>query len=219
MRTTFFLIPIILGAMLVSCAENHKPKKDNDDLQSEVLETDAEEGGITGKYQIKSGIVTYTSNVMGMDQTTVTTFDDFGNKEVTDTYTEAMGVKLHSRTIVKDGYSYNLNMDEKTGTKVKIYGTGQAIVYGNLTKEMEQKMNLQKLGSETLLGKECEIYGFDYKEMSTSGKAWVWKGVALKSEVKAMGMDVALIGKSFDDNPIIDQSIFEVPDGFKLIER
>jgi hypothetical protein len=57
---------------------------------------------------------------MGMDQTTVITFDDYGNTEVTDTYTEAHGIKLHSRTIVKDGFSYNLNMDEKTGTKVKM---------------------------------------------------------------------------------------------------
>jgi hypothetical protein len=84
---------------------------------------------------------------------------------------------------------------------------------------MEAKMNLKKLGTETILGKECEIYSFDYKDMSTSGKTWVWKGVALKSELKAMGMDVILNGKSFDVNPIIDTGIFEVPEGFKIIER
>jgi hypothetical protein len=220
MKTIKNLLFISLIVILLSCGGNNSKTSDsqNDVVQNNDSETSAEVKS-KGKYQIKSGIVTYTSQVMKMDQTTVITFDDYGNKEVTDTYTEAMGVKLHSRTIVKDGYAYNLNMDEKSGSKVKMYGSGSAIDYTNLTKDIEEKMNMKKLGTETILGKECEIYSFDYKEMSTKGTTWIWKGVALKSVVNSMGMEVTLTGTSFDDNPKIDQNIFNVPEGFNIIER
>lgn len=219
MKTIKLFLSILLFGLYVSCSSHAPNNADNTVAELEEMPESASAISKTGKYQIKSGVVTYKSNVMNMDQTTVITFDDYGNKEVTDTYTEAMGVKLHDRTIVKNGYAYNLNMSEKRGTKVKMLDTGSSIDYTNLTKEMEEKMNLKKIGSENMLGKECDIFSFDYKQMSTSGMAWIWKGVALKSVVNAMGMEVTLNGVSFDDNPSIDQGIFEVPDGFTMIER
>jgi len=157
---------------------------------------------------------------LGMDQKIIITFDNFGNKETTDTYVEMMGIKSHSRTIVKDGFAYNLNMDEKTGTKVKMLGSGgSAIDYSNLSKEVEEKMNMKKLGKETILGKECEIFSFDYKEMSTKGTTSVWKGIPLKSEVTTMGMKVTMIAEKLDEKSDIPDTFFEVPKDFKIIER
>lgn len=219
MKKSLIFNLLISGLFLISCQGNaDKTSADASDKDMQATTSNAE-NKTAGKYQIKTGIVTYTSQVYGMDQLTIITFDDYGKKEVTDTYTEAMGVKLHNRTIVKDGYSFNLNMDEKRGTKVKMAGTGAAIDYTNLTKEIEQKMNLKKTGSETLLGKNCDIYSFDYKEMSTKGTTSVYKGIALKSKVNAMGMDVTLTATKFEENPSISQDIFEIPDGFEIIEN
>lgn len=185
--------------------------------EGETAKSDTEQKS-KGKYQIKSGQVTFKTDIMGMDQKVVIIFDDYGNKETTDTYTEAMGQSDHTRTIISDGFAYSLNMNEKTATKTKIIGAGAGIDYSNISDEMQKKMNLKKLGKESILGYECEKMSYNYEKMKMKGLVWVHKGVPLKSEISAMGMDIVMLAEKFEQNPKISQEIFKVPEGFKIIE-
>jgi len=167
-----------------------------------------------GKYAIKSGIVEYKSQVMGMDMKQTLTFDDYGAKEATDMEMDMMGVKMHTVTITKDGFIYTLDMEKKTGTKIS--GKSPDIDFENLSEEMVKDMNLKKEGTEEYLGKTCEKMSIDYTKMKMKGTFLVYKGVALKSETDMGTMKVNLIGERFEENPSIPASKFEIPADIKI---
>jgi len=170
-----------------------------------------------GKYAIKSGIVEYKTQMMGMDMKQTLTFDDYGQKEATDMEAEMMGVKIHTVTITKDGFIYTLDMEKKTGTKIS--GKSPDIDFENLSEEMVKDMNLKKEGTEEYLGKTCEKMSIDYTKMKMKGTFLVYKGVALKSETDMGTMKVNLIGEKFEENPSVPASKFEIPVDIKIIEN
>ncbi len=131
---------------------------------------------------------------------------------------EVMGQKVHSRSFVKDGFAYSVDFVQKTATKTKMSGFPVGLAFANLSKDIEEKMNLKKLGKETINGYECEKMSFDYKEMSTKGTVWTYKGVALKQEISAMGMEVKMEPVSFEEKQV-DRAIFEVPADIKVTEH
>jgi outer membrane lipoprotein-sorting protein len=172
-----------------------------------------------GRYAIKSGIVEYKTQIMEMDVKQTLTFDDYGKKEVTDMEMEMMGVKIHTVTIVKDGFMYTLDMEKKTGTKVASYqGSNQNIDFENMSEEMVKDMNLKKEGTEEYLGKTCEKMSIDYTKMKMKGTFLVYKGVALKSDTDMGTMKMKLVAEKFEENPSIPASKFEVPADFKITE-
>jgi hypothetical protein len=221
MKKNIIYLGFALAIIFASC----NPSKNNDEKlaekpSSEEVKSVENTKKSQGKYGIKSGIVEYKSNALGMDQTIIITFDDFGNKEVTDTYTEVMGIKDHARTIIKEGYAYNLNMAEKRYTKVKMMGnSNENMDFLNMGEDMVKKMNFKQLGKEKIIGKECDKHSIDYKEMSMKGTYWIWNGIALKSDITTMGMKVLMEAVKIDENPSIDASKFEVPKEFKEIKN
>lgn len=170
-----------------------------------------------GKYAIKSGIVEYKTQMMGMDMKQTITFDDYGQKEATDVEANMMGVKIHTVTITKDGFIYTLDMEKKTGTKIS--GKSPDIDFENLSEQMVKDMNLKKEGTEEYLGKTCEKMSIDYTKMKMKGTFLVYKGVALKSDTDMGTMKVNLIGEKFEENPSIPASKFEIPADIKIIEN
>jgi hypothetical protein len=170
-----------------------------------------------GKYAIKSGIVEYKTQMMGMDMKQTLTFDDYGQKEATDMEADMMGVKIHTVTITKDGYIYTLDMEKKTGTKIS--GKSPDIDFENLSEEMVKDMNLKKEGTEEYLGKTCEKMSIDYTKMKMKGTFLVYKGVALKSDTDMGTMKMQLIGEKFVENAELPASKFEVPADVKITEN
>jgi hypothetical protein len=172
-----------------------------------------------GKYAIKSGIVQYKTEMMGMEVMQTLTFDDYGKKEATDVEMEMMGVKLHTVNLTKDGFIYNLDMVKKTGTKSpEINMANASIDFENLTEEMVKEMELKKLGTEEFLGKTCEKMSIDNKKMGMKGTFLVYKGVALKSETDMGSMKMNLLAEKFEENPTIPAEKFEVPADIKITE-
>jgi hypothetical protein len=172
-----------------------------------------------GKYAIKSGIVQYKTEMMGMEVMQTLTFDDYGKKEATDVEMEMMGVKLHTVNLTKDGFIYNLDMVKKTGTKSpEINMANASIDFENLTEEMVKEMELKKLGTEEFLGKTCEKMSIDNKKMGMKGTFLVYKGVALKSETDLGSMKMNLLAEKFEENPTIPAEKFEVPADIKITE-
>jgi hypothetical protein len=172
-----------------------------------------------GKYAIKSGIVQYKTEMMGMEVMQTLTFDDYGKKEATDVEMEMMGVKMHTVNLTKDGFIYNLDMVKKTGTKSPEVNIANASIdFENLTEEMVKEMDLKKLGTEEFLGKTCEKMSIDNKKMGMKGTFLVYKGLALKSETDLGSMKMNLLAEKFEENPTIPAEKFEVPSDIKIIE-
>ena len=173
-----------------------------------------------GKYAIKSGIVVYKTEMMGMAVTQTLTFDDFGKKEATDVQMEMMGTKIHTVNLTKDDFVYSLDMVKKTGTKSPAVTMANAnIDFENLSEDLVKEMDLKKLGTEQFLGKTCEKMSIDNKKMKMKGTYLVYKGVALMADTDMGSMKVKLTAEKFEENPTIPAEKFDVPADIKIAEN
>jgi len=211
---------------LVSCQNQESSNKASDSKAPEVtpkaeIATQAEPAAETpkGKYELKSGIVAYKTQIMGMETRQTLSFDDYGKKEATDIMMEMMGTKIHTVTLTKEGYVYTLDMVNKTGTKAPANPSNNAnIDFQNLSREMEKEMNLKKEGTETFLGKTCEKISIDYAKMQMKGSFLVYKGVALKVDTDMGTLKMNLTAESFEENPQIPTEKFEIPADIVITE-
>lgn len=202
-------------ALLMACTGK---TADNSAKEENKAESSAKE--TKGKYAIKSGVVVYNTQVMGMDVKQTLTFDDYGNKEVQEMEMEVMGTPIHTLTLAKDGYIYTIDLVNRTATKVPgMSVNSSSIDFENLSDEMVQKMNLKKIGTEEMLGKKCDKMSIDYTDMQMTGTFLVYKGVALKMETEVSTMAINLVAESFEENPDIDASKFEIPSDITINEN
>ncbi|NPD44633.1 MULTISPECIES: DUF4412 domain-containing protein [unclassified Lentimicrobium] len=73
--------------------------------------------------------------------------------------------------------------------------------------DLLKAMGGQKLGTEEVLGYDCE-------KMSVMGsEIWVYKGITLKSEANIMGIISNEVAIEFEKNPSLSDEIFEAPEG------
>lgn len=217
MKTNYFFVAAFMTslALLFSCKSKTSENAVAGDNPTETSTTSTPKG----KYAMKSGIVVYNTQMMGMDVKQTMYFDDAGAKEAQEVSMEMMGVKIHTLTISKDGFMYTLDMEKKTGTKMAANaGMAQNIDFENLSEELVKDMDLKKLGTEEFLGKTCEKMSIDYKKMSMKGTFLVYKGVALKSETDMGTMKINLVAEKFEENPTIPAAKFEVPADIKIME-
>lgn len=214
MKTTKLLVLALMATLtvLLSC----KSKTSENASSAMGVKSEAATTTPKGKYAIKSGIVEYKTQMMGMNMKQTLTFDDYGAKEATDVEMDIMGVKMHTVTIAKDGFIYTLDLEKKTGTKIS--GKSPDIDFENLSEEMVKDMNLKKEGTEEYLGKTCEKMSIDYTKMKMKGTFLVYKGVALKSETNMGTTKINLIGEKFIENPVIPAEKFEIPPDITITE-
>lgn len=211
MKTNSLITLSILGLALVLSACKSKT---SENAAATAAKSEAATTTPKGKYAIKSGIVEYKTRMMGMDMKQTLTFDDYGAKEATDVEMDMMGVKMHTQTITKDGFIYTLDLQKKTGTKIK--GQSPDIDFENLSEQMVKDMNLKKEGTEEFLGKTCEKISIDYTKMKLKGTYLVYKGIVLKMDAEMGSTKMNLIGEKFIENPEIPASKFEVPADVKI---
>ncbi len=200
------LLLTILVLVLASCG-NKTPKSENKSEENLTKSELSDEG----KYGIKSGIVEYTATMMGMEVNQTLYFDEYGKKEMTEVVLDLGTIQSRTITLYSDGYMYTYDPDRKTGTKTATLQNYSSISFRNVTKEIEEKMNLKKLGNETFLDKNCEKYSVDYKDMQMTGTFLVWEGIALKTDAKVASMDMIMTAKSIDTNTSIPSEKFIVP--------
>jgi hypothetical protein len=216
MKRLFFLLSVASVA-LFSC--NSSSNNENSDSDSAVVEETGNASSTGKKYSMEKGMVKYTMEVMGMKTSSILWFDAFGQKECMETSAEMMGMKSTSRQFKKDGFAYNINMDAKTGTKIKI-NTDQFdptdMKFDDLTDEIKTKYNLKEEGSESFMGKDCKIWSIDYQ--GSKGKFWVWNNIALKTEMSSGGLKIEMKAIEFSENPTLPAGIFDVPQGVTITE-
>ena len=187
---------ILLGAvifMIASCKNSSTPpgQESSGDNLMKVGK---------GKYAIKSGIVEYTAKVMGFEAKMTTWFDDYGGKEATETAIEMMGQKSITMSVTKDGWVYNFDPVAKTGTKIALSSKKDNIDFENLTEDFMKEMKIEKVGNEDCNGKPCVKYSINNDALQMKGFYWVYKGIAMKTDVEMATIKMLMDAVKVDEN-------------------
>ncbi len=170
-------------------------------------------------YAIKSGFIKYelTGSIKG---TKLLYWDNYGEKtrEEIESVTEVkmFGMtnteKEHTVTITDGDHFWSVDLIENTGQKgtLEVYDVGKQMTENmsdaeakKLEEEVMSALNGQKLGNEDFLGKSCDVYEV------MGAKSWIYKGVALKTIAKMMGVEANEIALEFKENSSPDSDLFK----------
>jgi hypothetical protein len=179
-----------------------------------------------GRYGIKSArVVTLTALPNGMGNTSSTMyFDDYGKVSLTETVTKIAMKGMPSQpkqySLKKDEFIYTWTEGKKTGTRIK---PGMIHDLNNLDleklgKEMIEEMKIKKLGTETYLGKTCEVTEMNSDKLG-KGKILTWKNIPMLTDMTTMGMNIKAEVKELEENPSLDPAKFEIPADVEFQER
>lgn len=205
-----YIVALLLAlAILPTFAAKEHPKKSKKPVAP------------TGKYLLKSGIIVMEGDTKGSRTLTTLYFDDYGNKEMTETIGEMSGVSINSRVITAGGYIYNLDLEKNTGIKQSTgtAGTTGGIDFSKINDKMMTDLGLTKSGTDTILDRVCDVWIMDMPRMKMKGKYYVWKNIPLKSEVEVNGLTVEMHVVVIDENPKLPASTFEPPVSMEIEER
>lgn len=164
------------------------------------------------KYNIKSGMMNTITNVMGQRVESILYFDDYGNLECSLTKNSKGGTELFEvSTISKGGIMYIVNPLSKQIQEIPIPET---INYLHLTPEIIKEYNIQELGSEKVLGKDCVKYSAETLQSGQKSSViiWVWEGLPLKTITTSNGIEISVAVSELHINMPIDQNVFAVPE-------
>ena len=191
----------------------------------------AQQGALKNEkvFEIKSGKVEYA--IEGKTKGTKTFwFDDYGRVqcELKKTSTKMFGMttKEETLTIRNKEWMYNINLIDKTGTKMSIddafemsetiVGTTDEQELKEIAEDVKETLDAKDVGTEPILGRNCIVMDIN----RLNGRHWRYKGVTLKMEVKMGGIlgDFTETAIAFDENVSVPASKFEVPAGIEIQE-
>ena len=168
---------------------------------------------------VKSGHITY--ELTGSTKGTKTIWwDNYGDKsyeEIKSTSEIKMfGMvnkeEVHTVNIMIGDKFWSANLLDNTGQKgtTPYYDVSQEIAEDMSdaeAKQLEQQLmdalGGEKLGSETFLDRKCEVMKL------LGAKAWIYKGLLLKSEARIMGIEANEIATLFKENISVPASKFK----------
>jgi hypothetical protein len=168
------------------------------------------------KYQIESGIIIYKMDMMGMESKSTVYFKDYGKIEASYTETEMMGEKTVIQTLQKDNFYYTFTPGKNTGTKFSMNGQ-DAVDEAGMHKMSEAdvlKGGGKKVGTEKILGKECNIYQLTENGVET--KVWIWNNMFLKTVASQNGMAMKLEAVEIKETANFPSGTFEIPKNIKF---
>jgi hypothetical protein len=144
------------------------------------------------RYGIESAILKSKMVMMGQEAITTQYFINYGKDESAESVMKVQGQEISTFSIVKDGYTYVVNMNTKQGTKLKmtnVMADYKTINFLKITDDVKKTYNIEEKGKEQFLGKECTVYDMSYAIQGQSAKTtvWVWQGISLKAKVSVMG--------------------------------
>lgn len=224
-RNFIYTIALTTAIAFTSCSG--EGGKENDATDSTKTAASAEASAARkGKYPIKSGIITYDTEAMGMKMPTTLYFDDYGNVECQEVKMEMemMGTKVttHNLTITKDGYVYSVDLTNKTGSKMKMMANASSNMSGmdfsDLSEEFLKSMKMKKEGTESVCGKNCDVYSIDNESMGMKGTFAIYSSIPLKTNIEAMGIPMVMNATKFEENAEIPADKFEIPADIKMTE-
>lgn len=169
------------------------------------------------RYQIASAIVEYT--LSGAQSGTETLyFTDYGMREAKYTRSEikvASITQKSNRVVIMEGATtYNIDLDAKIGTKIEnpLFKKFEGQDATELGEKMLRDMGGQKIGTESFLGKTCEVW--EVKKLGS--KMWMWSGIPLKTETNFGGMQMFITATKLEPNASIPPEKLAIPAGVKI---
>ncbi|MFH0867363.1 MAG: hypothetical protein V1904_14315 [Bacteroidota bacterium] len=226
MKNLIFLVSAIFIAVFVACSGDSK-KSDGSADTTKTGDSTKNTSENKGKYNLKSGIISFDIETMNMVQKMTKYFDDYGDKECDETISSmdlgmAGKVETHTKMLTLDGYIYNINFTNKTGTKSKITpnakGKSDNIDFNNLSADIMKEMHITKEGTETVLQKTCDKYKMDNPELNMKSSYCVWDGIPLKFEVNMAGAIAKYNATKIEENVSVPAEKFEIPKDIKITE-
>jgi hypothetical protein len=127
--------------------------------------------------------------------------------------------EIKTLTIRNDSISYNIDLTKKEGMSTPTGMDQLEAMTKSFNKEQLENVNAEllvsmggkKIGKETVLGKECDVY-----DLSGSMKICMWKGIVLKSEMQMGAHKMNLIAKKIDTDVTPTIEDFSVPKDIKI---
>ncbi len=165
------------------------------------------------KYDIKSGMVKTSTEVMGQKTETTTYFDNYGAQEATKAKMNVPGFgEMETATIIKDGKAWMVNYTMKQVQELPLEAVTD-INFVNPSEEAIKEYKLQEEGKETILGKECTKYTYEASAQGQTAKitAWIYKGIALKSVTTLAGMEITAEATGLLENIMVLPQTFDAP--------
>lgn len=211
-----FSIVLIVFSLtcLYSCGKKDTTTSDSKSTDSQTsTDTKKESSGNTDLGSISDFTIKY--ELTGKVKGDMTTYKK-GKRIQQNLVMDIQGAKMTTKNYFDDKYAYMVMdvMGKKMGTKIDIgkyreegAKEGKDIDYGNMERYLKDK---KKIGTETILGKECDIYETG-KDVTIS----VWKGgLPLKISTPAMTMTAV----SYDTKADISESEMDPPTGVEYTD-
>jgi hypothetical protein len=177
-------------------------------------------------YQVKSAkiVYVYSGPAKGTLTDIIANYGMYETKSSDVVYT-MNGTQSHIRRmdIQNDSLTYVVDLDKKTGLKSRSELSMMKQIVTKLSPEQKANFTLENLlhngaervGKESILGKECDVLEFKMQSM----KIWLWKGIAMKQE-HAMGtMKMVIAAKSIDADFSASADMFEPPKDIKIEDQ
>lgn len=123
--------------------------------------------------------------------------------------------------IRQDSIQYMIDLLEKVGRKGASQLEELKPMMVNFNAEQKKNVNMElmrsmggtKIGTETVLGKECEVY-----DVQGFMKVAMWQGITMRSEMDMGGLTMTLTAKKIEMNPSLSLDMFTAPKDVKITE-
>lgn len=167
------------------------------------------------RYDVASGVVRY--------------FVDFGNKDTSTRYlifdrNGGRQVRKSPFSIVldRDGFTYFINPGDSVGTKMYTKYEDQfnpdQFDFKEFPLHLKKRYRYKELGTETILGRACQMVQLEDGEMNIKGKYWLYKYIPLKMEIRIMNHTSTYKAVSFDENAKVDPHEFDLPAKIEIVK-
>jgi hypothetical protein len=213
MKTKQLMTAVIIAMVIVSCKSKPGSTPGTESAApAKGMEEQATEEYSFHKYGIKSGIVTFETDMAGITQKSVLYFDEYGNKEAEEKYA---GDNVHSISICDGKKRYEL----MPATKVAYDGglCTRGIAYRFAWDEISQEDQNTKAKIQphmTVVGKDCESFSYD---LGTSFTIYAgWQNICLYLKTTTGSMEVVQKAVNIEENVTIPASKFQVPEGYEI---
>lgn len=213
MKTIQILTSFAFATLLIACGgKTSNPNTSNDSTTVSSQEQAATEVvSSIKKYPIKSGIVTFDNDLMGIKQKSILYFDDYGMKEAEETYD---GDAVKEIKICDGKKRYSANFEKKIAYEIGDCYRGIAYKFDwDEISKADQQYKVKKGPNMTIAGKDCESYsmqGTDYPSTFAG-----WNNICLYQETKSKYGTVTMKAVKVEEGAVPSEK-FQVPAGFEL---
>ncbi len=210
MKKTFVLLTMASGLILFSC-KNSTPTVATvtTDIPSETGQVQPSE---IHKYQIKSGIVTFETDIVGMKGKTILYFDNYGSLELEEKYSDGI---LKEADLCDGTNRYTINFKKKSAYSMRNCARGIAYKFDwSEISDADKKEKAKKLPNLILAGKNCESYSYTASGITTVFAGW--NNITMMQEQKNQYGGSFSHAVSIEENPVIPAEKFTVPAGITV---